>query len=303
MDLAKLQNESFERTIRIIVFSRFDGRIVNPFDDPVAYECQNDSDMPALDMYLYNTTEDSHTGLHYDPVTVREVNPVSNGKTIQANEKATPAVTRSGRKRLRKTGALNLHDEVPSFLKIKAKCVGNCFDESACAAKLRPGVDGDAARRSSIEDARPDEVGSEPEVNEKDKDPFYIVYSMSGVNSPDKARYMLEDTLDTLSFEFREHPTLPSVSSDKTKAVAGALAKDTALLLPLKHCAFTHCSWCGETDTDLLHRLLADHIEQLRPSMDAFQHLRPVGAIDQNELGISVYNEALAIRIQSTDGV
>ena len=99
LNLAKLQNECFERTIRIIVFSRFDGRIVNPFDDPVVYEFQNDSDMPVLDMYLYNTTGDSHTGLHYDPVTVREVNPISNGKNTNEVEHATPAVKRSGRKR------------------------------------------------------------------------------------------------------------------------------------------------------------------------------------------------------------
>ena len=78
IDSAKLQNENFERTIRIIVFSRFDGRIVNPFDDAVVYEFQKDSDMPALDLYLYNTTENSHTGLHYDPVTVREVNQRNN---------------------------------------------------------------------------------------------------------------------------------------------------------------------------------------------------------------------------------
>ena len=77
---ARLQNESFERRIRIIVFSRFDGIIANPHDDPVVYDFRDDSDMPALDMFLYNTTDDSHTGLHYDPVTVREVNPVSNGK-------------------------------------------------------------------------------------------------------------------------------------------------------------------------------------------------------------------------------
>ena len=83
MNLAKLQNEFVERAIRIIVFFRFDGRTANQFDDSVVYEFQNDSDMPALDMYLYNTTEDSHTGLHYDPVTVREVNPVSSGKKIQ----------------------------------------------------------------------------------------------------------------------------------------------------------------------------------------------------------------------------
>ena len=228
---------------------------MNPFDDLVVYEFQNDSDMPALDMFLYNTTEDSHTGLHYDPVTVREVNPGSNGKNIEETEDATPGVRRSGRKRLRKTGALNPHDEVPSFLKIEPKCDGNCVDESACAAKLRPGVDGDVRRSSSIEDACPDEVGSEPQVNEKDKDPFYIVYFMSGVDSLDEARYMLEDTLDTLSFEFREDPTLPSVSSDKTKAVAGALAKDKALVLPLKHCAFMQCSWCGQDDNSLLDHL------------------------------------------------
>ena len=121
---------------------------------------------------------------------------------------------------------------------------------------------------------------------------------MSGVDSPDEARYKLEDELDTLSFEFRENPTLPSVSSDKTKAVAGALAQDTALLLPLKHCAFTHCSWCAQNETDLFNHLLSDHIDKLRPSMDAFQHLRPVGEIDQDELVISVYNEALAIAIR-----
>ena len=66
LNLAKLQNECFERTLLIIVFFRFDGRIVNPFDDPVVYEFRNDSDMPVLDMYLYNTTGDSHTGLHIE---------------------------------------------------------------------------------------------------------------------------------------------------------------------------------------------------------------------------------------------
>lgn len=78
IDSAKLQNENFERTLRIIVFSRFDGRIVNPFDDAVVYKFRNGSDMPALDLYLYNTTENSHTGLHYDPVTVRGVDQRNN---------------------------------------------------------------------------------------------------------------------------------------------------------------------------------------------------------------------------------
>ena len=45
-------------------------------------------------------------------------------------------------------------------------------DESACAAKYTLGVGGDATRSSSIEDACPDELGSEPPMDEKDKEPF-----------------------------------------------------------------------------------------------------------------------------------
>ena len=50
------------------------------------------------------------------------------------------------------------------------------MDERACAAKLRPGVGGDAKGSSSIEDTCPDEVGKEPQVDEKDKDPFYSIF-------------------------------------------------------------------------------------------------------------------------------
>mgnify|MGYP003341094983 CR=1 FL=1 len=40
IDSAKLQNENFERKLRIVVFSRFDGRVVNPFDDAVVFKFQ-----------------------------------------------------------------------------------------------------------------------------------------------------------------------------------------------------------------------------------------------------------------------
>ena len=42
MHVARLQNEFFERTIRIVMFSRFDGRTVNPFDDPVVYQFEKE---------------------------------------------------------------------------------------------------------------------------------------------------------------------------------------------------------------------------------------------------------------------
>lgn len=91
---------------------------------------------------------------------------------------------------------------------------------------------------------------------------------------------------------------MPSDSSDKTKAVSGALDTDKALVLPLKHCAFKHCSWCGDDDGSLMNHLSSGHIQELRPCMEAFTHLRPVAPRDANMLVMSVYNEALAIAIR-----
>ena len=146
---------------------------------------------------------------------------------------------RDGRKRLRKPNAANPHDEALRFLKIKSKCGGHCADEGKCSAKVTPACSKSAIGSSSIEDASQDDQASEPLIDYKEAAPFYTVFAMSGVSSPDESRYMLEDTFDTLSFEFREHPTLPSDSADKTKAVSGALDNDKASVLPSKHCAFT----------------------------------------------------------------
>ena len=86
---AGLRNEAFARPFRIVVFSRFDGPIVNPYDDAVVCDCLNSSDVPALDLYLYNSTGEAVTGFHYDPVTFREsfddsaVEPTGGASAIQ----------------------------------------------------------------------------------------------------------------------------------------------------------------------------------------------------------------------------
>ena len=158
------------------------------------------------------------------------------------------------------------------FLKIKSTCSGNCLD-AACSATRTSLCDKTERGNDTIEDVCLNENENEPLVNGCDAALFYSVFSMRGLDSPDKARYVLEDALDTLSFEFREYPTLPSDSCEKTKAVVGALDKDKALVLPLKHCAFMYCSWCGSDDADLIEHLLSDHVDLLRPCMDAFIHL------------------------------
>ena len=52
---------------------------------------------------------------------VRDVTPVRSGRIIEESAKATSSETRSVRKRVRMGGALNPHDEVPSFLNIKSQ--------------------------------------------------------------------------------------------------------------------------------------------------------------------------------------
>ena len=151
---------------------------------------------------------------------------------------------------------------------------------------------------SNGEEQCADEHVSESFVDDKDTDPFYTVFAMNGVLSPDEARYNWEDSLETLSYDFRDHPTLPSDFSDKTRAVSGALDTDKALVLPLKHCAFKHCSWCGDDDESLTKHLSSDHMQALRPCMEAFTSLRPVAPRDAEVLVMSVYNEALAIAIR-----
>ena len=108
---------------------------MNPFQDAVVYEFQNNSNMPALDLHLYNTTANSHTGVHYDPVAVPEVKPKKNETKTLEGETVRPVLKRDRGKRLRKSTAFNPHDESPSFLQIKSRCDGNCADGAVCSEK------------------------------------------------------------------------------------------------------------------------------------------------------------------------
>ena len=138
----------------------------------------------------------------------------------------------------------------------------------------------------------------QPLLDDKEVGAFYMVYSMRGESSPDVARYQLEDELHTLSFEFRDHPTLPSDPLDPKHAMSGALDKSKALFLLSKHCAFRYCSWCGHDDDGLVQHLLGNHIKELGPAMEKFAHLRFVAPREKQVLVLSVYNEGLAIAIR-----
>ena len=116
---------------------------------------------------------------------------------------------------------------------------------------------------------------------------------------PDVPRQQLEDELDTLSFEFRDYPTLPSDPlSEGIAALKGSLDENKGLLLPPKHCAFRYCTWCGCDDDSLVTHILKEHKDRLEKAMDYFAFLRPVVPPDEKALAMSVYNEGLAIAIR-----
>ena len=115
---------------------------------------------------------------------------------------------------------------------------------------------------------------------------------------PDEPRLKVEDAIDTLSFEFREHPTLPGDPSDASKAVSGAFDKTIGLLLPLKHCAFRYCFWCGRDDKSLVEHILSEHLNFIKSAMGCLQISRPVVPYNEELLAMSVYNEGLAVAIR-----
>ena len=63
-----LQNVNYVRCFRVIVFSRCDGEVVNPYEDVVHINFPGGECIPPQDLLLYNNTGTSSSGLHYDPI-------------------------------------------------------------------------------------------------------------------------------------------------------------------------------------------------------------------------------------------
>lgn len=188
----------------------------------------------------------------------------------------------------RDIASVDVHDEKPSFLNILPRhreqkvCMG-CADKdcSSCANKVALDVPNNEIENMGVSSEKL----------------FYEVLSM-GAGTPDVLRYALHDALDTLSYFFREYPTLPSNPSHKTEPLLCALETDKALYLPLKHCAFTACSWRGNDTLSLAKHVVEDHMEDLQESMSCFEAVRPCVIENQQVLALSVYNEGIAMAVR-----
>ena len=71
------------RGFRIVVHSRFDGDVVDPFMDAPILCLDADLQVPHIDLRLYNHTGNSFTGFHYDPVFLRRVRPRGRARGVR----------------------------------------------------------------------------------------------------------------------------------------------------------------------------------------------------------------------------
>ena len=187
-----LLNAAYAPPISIVVFSRCVGQIVNPFDDVVECEYACVDDLPALKLFLCNTTGNTHTGLHYDPVTVAPSRGGASSSPAAGEESGVQTDRKEKRKKVRKLNAYSPHDEKPVFLKLGSRCRGNCADCEAFAEARS----GDASGGGNVVDTKTSSVETvaedAPLVDSKETGLIYRVFSMPTRESPDIERYRLE---------------------------------------------------------------------------------------------------------------
>ena len=56
------------RGVRVIVYTRFDGSVVDPLEAALFFGRASDARIPAVDLYLYNNIGSSTQCFHYDHV-------------------------------------------------------------------------------------------------------------------------------------------------------------------------------------------------------------------------------------------
>ena len=102
---------------------------------------------------------------------------------------------------------------------------------------------------------------------------LYVVEPLSADASPDKLRAQVEDALDTLSFNFRKFPTLPADASHCLEPLPEAYAANVGIVLPLKHCAFLGCTWCGDDAKSQAVHIVEHHLDMVEEGMDAYKNI------------------------------
>ena len=87
LDSAQPIRKHISRGLCRIVYTRFDGNTVDPYDDSIRFRCANDVSVPPLDLQLYNNSGSGVGGYHHDPICIDTQRWRSNRNVVQAESK------------------------------------------------------------------------------------------------------------------------------------------------------------------------------------------------------------------------
>ena len=108
------------------MFSRFDGEVVNPYDDVVHTNFSGGECIPPQDLLLYNNTGNDSMGLHYDPIMVsmRESARAQRGDCREGEKTGMARVGRGSKEGARPRRIADVpdpHEEEPTCLRIVSR--------------------------------------------------------------------------------------------------------------------------------------------------------------------------------------
>ena len=123
---------------------------------------------------------------------------------------------------------------------------------------------------------------------------FFKSSCMDPQRSPDSRCKQEQETIK-ISENLRNDPTIPADPQNPDEPWALALADDSAVQLPAKHCAFRQCVWEGRFQSDLVQHLLDQHKECLQTSASLFP-----ACFSEEERLYAAYNSALSSKVQKS---
>ena len=102
----------------------------------------------------------------------------------------------------------------------------------------------------------------------------------------------------TFWIRYHEFSTLPADGVDSLKPLPAAYAEDCAIVLPLKHCAFSGCTWSGDDAKSQAVHIVEHRYDWPEEGMEACTKYKAMLYDSDNILALSIYNESLTIAIR-----
>jgi hypothetical protein len=236
------------------------------------------------DIGVYNLTGQAYCGFHYEPL-------------YEAGGVPPPPVP----------SALPGHERPSKKPKADGTKPAAATSQAASAERPAKKQKGDGNRPAAVAPqatpagaAGPGQSKPHAAAMQDKADTSAVFYRISALPSGDPShgdlRDLLQQALELVGENLREHPTLPSDPLDAEVANAQALLEDAAVELPVTHCAFAGCSRrCGSSE-ELSKHLASD--DDHSKCLAAVTRCMPPSADSMDVRRFSAYCEAIAWKVR-----